>query len=1200
MPQVINLRELEIEYEKFVEHIRKLLSEGKMSVMVGAGFSKNANKKYPSWDELLFKMVKELYPESISKKSQKKKWEDIQKVIKKVGYLEIVDEYQKKHGYRECVDCYIEDFFIPLNGKKRELDIHKKLIECRWNNVYTTNYDTLIEDANDEIDSAYKYLKVLTSEHLSTGPDRRIIKLHGSIREKEKRVQKEFGFDGCKKHQYIISKEDYDTYSERHEPFMQLMRIALLQESFCLIGFSASDPNFLSWVRWVRDVLEKKWINKNRDPKKPESYNIFLIDVFNETSVEARIQHFFNLGIIIIPLKIIYQNISNSKKLINKFFEEINPEGTETVVLADRNKINGYESLWSKTLQHLNLTALIDVFDEIRKQKKDFRLPPKGIIDFYASQIVPVFINNIKKGPEKPVSELLDLFDFLSIAVEQSFVPYILYEDAFDIIGDFEKIDVSVLSKAEIEKWSNFALIYLKSCRFLGDKDEFEKWKKIILEKNVNVKNEVLYQKCLMSAMLFECEALENILKEWILDENTEPFWLIRKAYLYSLIENEDEAAFCINTLRNKIYTIESKQEKLFCLEMLNYYEFSKTYSRDTSRDYDIGVLKSQGYNTISSFFEFLQPQEKKKNIKPLGYGAYKTSRSVIHGRTDDDAALFNAIRITEILLEMGCPVKLKNTVMIDEKSWFSIHQILCEQDFSLQVAFHSFQYGSNDADEKTVTRFAQQIVLSERIQSELKKELCEKMWISFIYMLLKKDKYLRKHIFILSEFAKVVDYEIWGKHFERFWQHQKETQKTRNYFFKPVWGIKSPIENILKFIDNIELLKDIVSYFLFFPYEVSDFEENLAEYMGNEKNGDIKQTLGLHQLTADYIFFLRQNNKFGELKKVFEDFLNKILSKQLNYWEFAKIYYVLDKVGDVKSAYKSKIVSLLKDYIEKTGIENWQHNLFMELSFGDEEILEKIKCKILEGDFYPTDIKNGRIYYIGRMIPISNFLKTDSVDFGLSFNSEEREKILNKINKNIEEIEEFNKVNKLEVYENSRLLFEMRSFIDSTKSGNETEEAFLNKIDALMLKSYKIRNYEEGLFSNDDNTFVVSLENLINDLNKHCYVNILNSWDILIFKAISQSSVRLEMTLDLISHTLAKCSSEEFFDEKRLKYYDILLCKYYERMPEDVDNINITKSMLRIVFKLKERGFDFPIISKWIERKDKSQFYEIRKISGK
>ena len=33
------------------------------------------------------------------------------------------------------------------------------------------------------------------------------------------------------------------------------VRQALVENLFCLIGFSGNDPNFLSWLGWLRDVM---------------------------------------------------------------------------------------------------------------------------------------------------------------------------------------------------------------------------------------------------------------------------------------------------------------------------------------------------------------------------------------------------------------------------------------------------------------------------------------------------------------------------------------------------------------------------------------------------------------------------------------------------------------------------------------------------------------------------------------------------------------------------------------------------------------------------------------------------------------------------------------------------------------------------------------------------------------------------------
>lgn len=56
--------------EEVLEQLAKLkekYQDRQVSVLVGAGFSKNACKDYPSWDDLLEDMAVELYKDEIEK-----------------------------------------------------------------------------------------------------------------------------------------------------------------------------------------------------------------------------------------------------------------------------------------------------------------------------------------------------------------------------------------------------------------------------------------------------------------------------------------------------------------------------------------------------------------------------------------------------------------------------------------------------------------------------------------------------------------------------------------------------------------------------------------------------------------------------------------------------------------------------------------------------------------------------------------------------------------------------------------------------------------------------------------------------------------------------------------------------------------------------------------------------------------------------
>lgn len=396
---------------ELLQALKRKMKFNDLSVLVGAGFSKNVNEKaFPSWWELLRDIVMQMQGDAfrqdyaasrlfssdlpVEEEYVKKKADAY---LDNIGPLKVVSDYIKMKGFREVIDAYIEARTPKLNvenGKKTlvywkegeitelpllddDLSTHCKLIKLPWNNIYTTNYDNLLErcinvdqrklymDAIDElkqdlqkmetkkykaekrIEDINAILDTLSTESKITGSDaspagagstgsgdgesipteeevtalkrekiqlegqlrmfdiqdqqwtsklgryemlmseclstvthssflavkknKNIIKLHGSLRESEDEV---FGFDNDPHIHYIIAQEDYDTYPVKHEAFMQLMRISLLRESFCLVGFSGVDPNFLAWIGWVRDVIEKKTVGEAVN-----DYKIYFVDM---------------------------------------------------------------------------------------------------------------------------------------------------------------------------------------------------------------------------------------------------------------------------------------------------------------------------------------------------------------------------------------------------------------------------------------------------------------------------------------------------------------------------------------------------------------------------------------------------------------------------------------------------------------------------------------------------------------------------------------------------------------------------------------------------------------------------------------------------------------------------------------------------------------------------------------------------------
>ena len=100
-------------------------NEGKLSALVGAGFSKNVSPLYLSWNELLVDMYKKVYSEEIEKfyqnylhfnkggttimpSDKEIKEEYVKSRLKNEDLLGLVSKYIRKCGFREAVDVYIE------------------------------------------------------------------------------------------------------------------------------------------------------------------------------------------------------------------------------------------------------------------------------------------------------------------------------------------------------------------------------------------------------------------------------------------------------------------------------------------------------------------------------------------------------------------------------------------------------------------------------------------------------------------------------------------------------------------------------------------------------------------------------------------------------------------------------------------------------------------------------------------------------------------------------------------------------------------------------------------------------------------------------------------------------------------------------------------------------------------------------------
>jgi hypothetical protein len=202
------------------------------AIMIGAGFSCNAeplpgvSSQFPTWRDLSLSMIEELRPFNMA--------DDGKFRLATASPMRIAAEYEAAFD-RGRLDRFLREHVPDTQYAPGRL--HRKLMRLPWADVFTTNYDTLLE--RTEIDER-GYQIVTSANELTSASAPRIIKLHGSFSSPSP---------------LIVTEEDYRTYPRRCAPFVNSVRQSLLENSFVLLGFSGDDPNFLEWTGWIRDEL---------------------------------------------------------------------------------------------------------------------------------------------------------------------------------------------------------------------------------------------------------------------------------------------------------------------------------------------------------------------------------------------------------------------------------------------------------------------------------------------------------------------------------------------------------------------------------------------------------------------------------------------------------------------------------------------------------------------------------------------------------------------------------------------------------------------------------------------------------------------------------------------------------------------------------------------------------------------------------
>jgi len=1268
---------MQLEENSQVNQLRNLkikLGSREMSTLIGAGFSKNVSDFFPTWWELLYDIVVFLYGSDIEEDFEKLKNpmiikaeyfdSKIESYINKIGYLEIVSLYIKQKGYREAITTYIEQKTpkVQFDGNKRYLvknisgktnkieltdellSLHKTLINLPWNNIYTTNYDEMLEVASDlsteeslskikigldeelmqlqnekhkffknkniladklieledqknnlikvksdsEEDSIYhsgtssttelravnneilklnwdidhnerrsKYIEkelsdiqkafsecinvVKNSSQLSIKRNKNIIKLHGTLRDDN------YGFDNDPRLQYIIAKEDYETYPQKHEAFTQLMRISLLQESYCLVGFSGVDPNFIEWVKWVRDILEKG-NHENND------YKIYLIEA-GETETPDDLKLFYeNYRIYKISLEnaevisflesntnILVKNRKNKKELLQLFVNYLGSGNHpfSKIFLEKRNKTK-YQEVWNKfnffPSDKIELNNLLSNYEEIIDLKNIIKLPN---LEFAYSRNKTAFLHRVLdllsevNDEESKQEKLLNL---TYIAIDDLDVPLSLIWENDEILL-FEKI--SRKFKGMEIKFNNFLL---KDSLLRLDNDFLNSK----LKEERIVSDELIHQRLIYLLLNFNFKDLNTEVEKW---NPISPLHIIRKAGILSFY-NLNHAERLLSDNWNKFQEI-SIEEQLHYYQILKYFSTQKS-SKDLNEK--IINIKSLGFGDLYNRFENLLQELKEKPQKLDRYGANRFSISNSIDFSNDSSALVKGVQFVQMLFNFCLPITTPRSYLFNVHDWYIVYKAIF-QSYPYPAVFFTLQY----TDQKLIRRMAQDFINSDYLIEETNYLLPK---LLAVYENSDTIPIFKKSILLFcTELFVAVDPELWESHIFKIFKNKS--------FQKYLLDSKRD-ENYILITGAIPFIKDPVII------------RNIIDFCLNNRDNDLAISI-LYNLNENKTFKkLKTKNINAKLRTKITTVITELINNENLWFIVGNIFYTLSK--SQLQLIKKQLIHM--DYYNVKNVRLW--NLFVIFSEGDKNILKFIKKGIIQNnELWNAGILASGSIYMGHEFIMLHSLKNDK------FNLWTKSEVLIIYNKMVAELIKIEDIISKKGRRNNfdYILQEMIYFLSEEKNklhGEKDYESVNKRIIGLYEKDL---NVIDNIISNDSNKIIWGLSELSYKIDKkNSIVEKKKMISALINKIIFGNSVAIEASLICLVSYLKNENLKKLFSNDFSEII-IILNIYSKSLPENTEKTFMMKNMIEIAENLDKYSVTNEIIDYWKNIKESKRY---------
>lgn len=860
----------------YIEEIAMRLKEyrkyGKVSLMVGAGFSKNAiskgmkNVQPPNWNELADKMYCELYPVSPDMKDkQRNEWEK-QRIIKTSGknvtklaeeYIVNFDRNQMNHLIENSI---ADDLFLPG-------ELHKRLLRLQWEDIFTTNYDTLLERAANLVFRERSYHVICSQNDIPGSIRPRIVKLHGSIPQVKP---------------YIICDEDYRTYPDKYAPMVNTVQQAMLETRLCLIGFSGDDPNFQNWMGWIRD---------NMGDCCPAIYLIGIYDSLSE--VEKKLLESKQIIIVDISCLVEGSEADRHRAAIAKFLELLENYQKEKDIFQDKPYPKA-DAFWKPNDKNQYIMELGEYSSRIVEYIQPYILLPEKVrnkCEKYFSGHFGVLVRQCKE--ELPIVEIADIIKILrkcSIVLEDRNA-----ECLEEICGHFN--DIITIEWNESDALIEIGLYLAEMYRIDSKSSEYEK-KIVLLEELVAKipchKNELLIEKIKNKIDTFDYEAAKTLVDE--IEESSFEV-KVKKAGFYKQLSEYELADKILSECSMELAQMKISEDiyasylgYLNLCYRVNNWSISDKYSDENYLDnpYNTRQIIIKQRDDLSQIF-FRDDNKEDERTLPFNLNTGKNVTNLVVGESLAYRKSFNYI----VTLDKLCLPLFEDLAKLLPRAYKEIIDSSCCKRWKLSLIVRS-------NNEKLINQ-----IFTREMLSEACKEDIEGLFYSLVSLVelytADDDYFYKKYIITLKNSMNILSRLAIFMPDEAVVQYLKILSRVSRRNDR---RIESDINNILnriatRFNSNIvSACQDIIfrefgvqfhlaSYFDEFPMDID--KENVRSYYQGALELTAKEDMVERDCGISQLLLLWKNCKLEDLREKIKDVIwdNDMLPSSDLYFPF-------------------------------------------------------------------------------------------------------------------------------------------------------------------------------------------------------------------------------------------------------------------------------------------------------------------------